>query len=82
MDPLSTLQTLYTIVKYLMKVSQQLKENGRECEKLCSHTEKVLNIIQQETRGNVSPSLGTKLDELARYELNTRPEATSNNIPK
>lgn len=66
MDPLSTLQTLAGVIKYLWDASQKMKENKEECRRLCEHTKYIMDIIRDETKGELPPKLDVRLRQLTR----------------
>lgn len=69
MDPISTIQTLAGVVKYLWEVSEKMKENKEECQGLCKHIEHILEVIRSETKNKSPPKLSKRLDHLARCAL-------------
>ena len=65
MDPISSIQTLASVVSYLLEVAKKMKENKEECQRLCEHTGHILSIVRDETKGNVPPKLDLRLGALS-----------------
>lgn len=65
-DPLSIASTVFSIIHYLIKVADQVKENKEECKQLCQHAQLVMDVIQTESRGQVPPRLSNRLQKLAK----------------
>lgn len=66
MDPLGTVQALVGAIKYFYDASEKAKENRQECKKLCAHANSVLDIIRDESKGNIPPKLVDRLGRLSK----------------
>lgn len=72
MDQLPTPQKLSKIIEYLYNATRKMKYNKEECQRLCSHTEQLVRMIQEQTEGVLSPRLEANLVQLSTCVLSVR----------
>lgn len=66
MDPLGTVQTVISAVRYLYTAYEKVKENSKECKCLCDHVTKLLGVIESEYKNGLPSTLAGRLEELVK----------------
>jgi hypothetical protein len=72
MDPVSAITVIAALVKsirYLVDVSECMRQNRQECQGLANHAEEVLKLVEFEVERGTSPDVLKGLQKLQQYMI-------------